>query len=178
MTAFVFLLRNKTVSELCTDYPKTFKLPVWKGSQSEMVKDMLAIDAIQWRLTGEFAKFLIQTAELWMFVPAKLVDGVWVVLEEPLFYKQWLEHEHNYPYADWAHIQCKEYQEAKKRLLFEGFTYHIGLDKNNPDFWFVRNSSHKIHDYELETAKLPLENFVNLNYQILLTSTAQKQIGL
>jgi hypothetical protein len=174
MTDFVFMLRNRTTSELCSDFPNVFKLPVWKGSQSEMVKDMLAIDAIQWRLTGEFAKFLIQKAELWMFVPCKKVDGIWIPLEKPapnnlnesFFKMQQLFH------------QEKEYDEAITRVLFEGFTYHKGLDKNNPDFWFVRNSTCKIHDYQFEVQKLPLENLANMNYILQLTPTAQKLIGL
>lgn len=57
MIDFVFMLRNRTTSELVRDFPKNFNQPIWKGSQSEMVKDMLAIDAIQFILIGEYAKF-------------------------------------------------------------------------------------------------------------------------
>lgn len=57
MTDFVFMLRNRTTSELVRDFPKNFKMPIWTGNQSEMVKDMLAIDAMQWKLVGEYAKF-------------------------------------------------------------------------------------------------------------------------
>lgn len=57
MIDFVFMLRNRTTSELCRDFPKNFKSPIWNGNQCNMVEDMLAIDAIQWKLTGEYAKF-------------------------------------------------------------------------------------------------------------------------
>lgn len=58
MSDFVLMLRNRTLSELVNDFPRNFKMPIWNGNQSEMVKDMLAIDAIQWKLTGEYVKFL------------------------------------------------------------------------------------------------------------------------
>lgn len=55
-----------------------------------------------------YANFLKQSLELWMFIPCKLVDGVWVVLEEPKF------HGHNI-------VEVEEYQKAKERCLFDGF---------------------------------------------------------
>lgn len=58
MSDFVLMLRNRTLSELVKDFHRNFKMPIWNGNQSEMVKDMLAIDAIQWKLTGEYVKFL------------------------------------------------------------------------------------------------------------------------
>jgi hypothetical protein len=57
MIDFVFMLRNRTTSELVTDFPNNFKKPIWNGNQTDMVKDMLVNDAIQWKLTGEYAKF-------------------------------------------------------------------------------------------------------------------------
>ena len=57
-----------------------------------------------------YANFLKQPLELWMFVPCKLVDGVWVVLEEKK------------PFQD----NYFEFQEAKKRCLFEGFEVRKG----------------------------------------------------
>ncbi|MDD3875497.1 MAG: hypothetical protein PHT69_02690 [Bacteroidales bacterium] len=59
MIEFVFMLRNRTTSELVKDFPRNFQKPSWDGNQSEAVKKMLAIDAIQWKLTGQYAKFLI-----------------------------------------------------------------------------------------------------------------------
>jgi hypothetical protein len=128
------------------------------------------------RTLVKHAEFLGLELNLGMFVAAKFVNEEWVVLEEPNeedFKEIPFDFEgKNYLYS------LKEFQEAKQRILFKGFTYHKGLDKNNPDFWFVRNSSCKIHDYEFEVQKLPLETFANRNYLIELTPTAQKQIEL
>jgi hypothetical protein len=57
MIDFVFTLRNRTTSELVRDLPNNFRKSVWNGNQTDMVNDMLANDAIQWKLTGEYAKF-------------------------------------------------------------------------------------------------------------------------
>ena len=35
---------------------------------------------------ANYANFLKQKLEIWQVVPCKLVDGVWVVLEEPKYY--------------------------------------------------------------------------------------------
>jgi len=59
-----------------------------------------------------YANFLKQLLEIWMFVPCKLVDGVWVVLEKP---KETSEGIEAYDF------DCQEYQQAKERCLFEGF---------------------------------------------------------
>lgn len=58
MLEFVFMLRNKTTSELVTAFSGNFVLPKIKPIQAEIVNDFLAVDAIQWRLTGEYGKFL------------------------------------------------------------------------------------------------------------------------
>lgn len=101
-----------------------------------MVDFVLWLDMADIRGNGKydkmvsFAKFLNSPLNLGMFVPAKLVDGVWVVLEEPLKmdYIPFEGRQTKHP------IECyesdlKEYQEAKDRVLFEGFetqkdTYH------------------------------------------------------
>lgn len=61
MTEFVFMLRDRTTTELCRDFPKNFTMPVYNGNQYDMVQKMLAIDAIQWKLTGEYGKFCRKT---------------------------------------------------------------------------------------------------------------------
>src|SRR6187402_810881 len=66
--------------------------------------------------THFYANFLSQKLELWMFVPSKLVDGVWVVLEEPKEYKNWVELQKQGGYS-LCH-NSNEYQTAKERCLF------------------------------------------------------------
>jgi len=67
-----------------------------------------------------YANFLKQPLELWMFIPCK--DGK--PLEEPDGFGMY---DDNTPYEgcdldDWVE-DCKEYQEAKDQVLFEGFQY-------------------------------------------------------
>ena len=60
-----------------------------------------------------YAKFLKQPLTLGMFVPAKLVNDEWVVLEKP-----------DCSFEDMTigeHVQLIEYQETKERVLFEEF---------------------------------------------------------
>lgn len=66
-----------------------------------------------------YAKFLKQTLEKWMFVPCKLVDGVWVVLDNP----KTKSYTGNQEGARKASKDYDEYQEAKEKCLFEGFEY-------------------------------------------------------
>src|SRR5690349_9775881 len=75
-------------------------------------------------LRSKFDELLKQPLELWQFVPCKLVDGVWVVLEEPCLYC-----------FDACDIdKCLEYQEAKERYLFDGFEVIVS---ENPDVYGV-----------------------------------------
>jgi hypothetical protein len=55
--------------------------------------------------TLNYANFLKQNLNVSMFAPVKLVDGVWVILEEPRI--------------DISDIH--EYQSAQSNVLFEGF---------------------------------------------------------
>jgi len=70
------------------------------------------------------ANFLRQKLEIWMFVPCKLVNDEWVFLEEPASYKEYLDlKSKNMKFGSFfAQTSCDEYQEAKDRVLFEGFT--------------------------------------------------------
>jgi len=130
-----------------------------------------------------YAKFLFQKLELWMFVPCKLVDGVWVVLEEPkeIPCAECLDH-HSLT-CDFCKEELKEYQQAKERCLFEGFEYKKELKNSGGNYThFLENKDIQIYiqwggfhlfgKYDLKT----IEDLVK--YNIELTPTAQKQIGL
>jgi hypothetical protein len=176
MTEFVFMLRNRTTSELCKDFPRAFTLPVYNGNQDDMVKAMLAIDAIQWKLTGEYAKFLIKKLELWMFVPCDK-DGNF--LEEPDLTCKRPESKGNCQCGEESVKDCREwwneYQVAKQRVLFEGFEYVEQLenkkDKNVPYHKFLYNG--QLFYIEFEGT---IERIVEREFE--LTQTAQKLIGL
>lgn len=89
------------------------KEPILRNSSSEILK------------IHKYAHFLSQKLELWQFIPCKLVEGVWVVLEEPLQsdskYKCInIKDEEDFNIKQWT-ADFVEYQEAKDRVLFEGF---------------------------------------------------------
>jgi len=126
------------------------------------------------RLTLNYAKFLKQPLELWMFVPCKLVEGVWVVLEEPSpenkKYRM-IVGEEKEVILDLHSFDCdvKEYQQAKERCLFDGFEYvpfSNSVKKGNYiiDFDYTENSN--------------VESLLRHDIGFELTKPAQKQIGL
>lgn len=127
----------------------------------------------------KYAKFLKQPLEIWMFVPCKLADGVWVVLEEPYYYQNYISD----PNDDKVIIikdygKCEKYQKAKERCLFEGFEYKKGKASHLIEFWiedkflFTYNNS----TYHFLIIGNTIEN--SIKYNLKLTKTAQKQIGL
>jgi len=63
-----------------------------------------------WQNITNYTKFILQLLNVGMFVPAKLVNGVWIVLEPCgcLSDKGCCKKEH-------------EYQEALKKVIFKGF---------------------------------------------------------
>ena len=123
----------------------------------------------------KYANFLSITLEVWQFVPSKLVDGAWVVLEEPKNYKQWLRKETNVPY-DLDLSKYEEYQQAKERCYFEGFEVmnfspqsQIITNKFINVFWYNSNEG-----WYLSNAFQTLEDLIP--YNLNLTATAQKEI--
>jgi hypothetical protein len=128
-----------------------------------------------------FSKFLKQKLELWMFVPCKIVNDVWVVLKEPK--NKNFSEEEKMAKIDMQYNQ--EYQEAKDRVLFEGFEveslevyliwiyikeynsdkgdFRIQYAKKSKSFWYSFNEFKTVEDL--------------VQYNLPLTPTAQKQIS-
>lgn len=167
MTDFVFLLRNKTTSELCRDYPNSFRTLEWNVNQSEMVKQMLAIYAMQWKLVGEYAKFISQPLKLEMFVPCDK-DGN--VLEEPydeIGRGNWIKTSEKI-----ISEMSDKYEQAKEKVLFENYsvvkqsTYYIIVDSHGRNVWLSWNKSKTI------------ESLINEVTEVSLTPNAIKQLGL
>lgn len=158
MTDFVFLLRNKTTSELCRDYPNSFRIPEWKGDQSEMVKKMLAIDAIQWKLVGEYAKFLKQPLKLEMFVPLSKTGS---------YIKEVMATEK---------IYHEELKQAKSKVLFKNIT----VLENDDKYISFKTKNIAIFVYDKITESFVVQNdwdverLVKLNME--LTESAIKRI--
>lgn len=122
-----------------------------------------------------YCDFLSQKLELWMFVPCKLVDGVWVVLEEPQKFSD--ENWNETKLSDWG-AHCQEYQESKDRVLFEGFEIHaidyVNVIVRHKD-GFLMNWINNIKCF-FGKKNLTIEDLVKYNLE--LTPTAQKQIGV
>lgn len=103
----------------------------------------------------KYAQFLKQPLNLGMFVPCTLEGDV---LEEPCsigvgndFYLQRAE---------------DEYKQAKDRVLFEGFEVR--------DKWLIHNK----HTYTSIDSFDTIEDIVNFGLELMLTKSAQKQLGL
>jgi hypothetical protein len=119
-----------------------------------------------------YANFLKQPLELWMFVPC---DENGYVLEIPTPRKG---DDGNWNYQS----RFEQYQQAKERCLFEGFEI-VTKDFDKKPYKFMQNKDtyvafleplsnewKKVNDYEcLEDLAL---------YKFLLTPTAIKQLGL
>lgn len=101
-----------------------------------------------------YAKFIKQPLELWMFVPCKLVDGVWEILDFPILKGIPRNASFNSKYQN----DCFEYQQAKERCIFNGFNYEDVKE-------MLSCNSHKV-----------VEDIIK--YDVQLTATAQKQMGL
>lgn len=173
MTAFVLWqikIKKQTIKE-CEKFDKGYEYVIDAESRfNENIEN--------------YANFIIQKLELWMFVPCKLVDGIWVVLKEPYykdFYtpmperngkKVWLTN------RDKFELALKEYQEAKDRCLFYGF--ELITDKG--EFITIQGKSgylnwNKKDLYFMFYSGFCIERLME-SFDLELTPTAQKQIGL
>jgi hypothetical protein len=114
------------------------------------------------RKTSNYAKFLKRILELWMFVPCKLVDGVWVVLDEPFETGKW---------SLWTDKErseyCDAYEEAKKRCLFNGF-----YTSRVSDYWIIMLDGTRV--WLSWNQSKTIEYLIGYNFK--LTETAIKQI--
>jgi len=120
-------------------------------------------------LRDNFDMFLSQKLEIWMFVPCKSVDGIWVILEEINE-----EYPNNIEYFE----EIKEYQEAKERCLFEGFEV-----VSNTNFVTIWQLNGKYLNWDKKDNHFTFFSGFNIeklmqDFDLKLTATAQKQIGL
>ena len=112
-----------------------------------------------------YANFLKQPLELWMFVPCD-EDGN-VLDSEPCSLGMF---EKGNPYYDVYLKDKNEYQQAKERCLFEGFEI---CDRQEEVNCLVFDNEHFSIKHILSGT---IEDLVK--YNLKLTPTAQKQIGL
>lgn len=122
---------------------------------TEFVLELKNKEYVTWwqEMVIDYANFLSQKLSLEMFVPCKLVEGVWVVLEVPDFISTFKEgHKERF----------EEFQEAKDRVLFEG-----GFD-----FKDERNFNDWRKDNEIGC----VEQLIG--FDLKLTASAKKTLGI
>ena len=109
-----------------------------------------------------YSIFLKQTLTLGIFVPCDLEGNV---LEEPKF--------ELYPSSSKEDIDVHiQYQQAKERVLFEGFR----IVKKSPHYdWHITNESGSVFIYLKGLEEMTVQSLVKRNPT--LTPTACKQIG-
>lgn len=161
-----------------------------QSNNENLSKELLKDDGKEfmriWGKIFSYANFLKQPLEIWMFVPCKLVDGVWVFLEEPklVYDKEDVMGVYNGIFQN--HNQyLDEYQQAKERCLFDGFEftesqkYSIKNGIQNSIHWYTKNrlylTTKKEDSYRSYFQLYTIEDLIQCDLK--LTPTAQKQIG-
>jgi len=126
------------------------------------------------------ANFLSQKLELWMFVPCKLVEGVWVVLEFPILKGIPRNASFNAKYQN----DRQEYQEAKDRVLFEGWVImqRVGdsiviFNDKSDIIEFINDKIWIFDEYQGNIINELCFCSEKENIPFLLTPNAQKQIS-
>lgn len=122
-----------------------------------------------------YANFLKKKNKLGYFVPCDENDKP---LEEPIF--SIVNYGASTESVKYYEIDKKRYQEAKQRVLFEGFEIkdldsHLVLLHN--DFKFAFASKYKNEDWEFNYDSFELIA-LNTDGKIKLTDTAKKEIGI
>lgn len=125
------------------------------SKHSDLIEETRILDKIdKWNLHRKRIEFSKQSLNVSMFVPAKLVNGKWVVLDKP-----------ETCYLN--EIECLEYETALSNLLFED----CSCDEK------YRILTINCKTITLEYLKsLTIEDIVEL--EPILTATAKKQLGL
>lgn len=117
-----------------------------------------------------YANLLSKKLELWMFVPCKFIEGVWVALEEPKNYNIWedLHFNNGKNNGTIGFEEHLDFKEAKEKNIFKGCYLFDGwcLQFESGELFCSKES---LKDYNVEDL---------VKYNLELTPTAKKQIGL
>lgn len=127
------------------------------SEHSNFLQNLVITISEKWYYHRKRVEFGRQTLNISFFVPAKLVDGEWVVLE----------HKQNEYLSSLKPHERIEYETSLSNVLFEGFVYDSIMEYcHNNDISF---------DEEYINNKT-IEDLVK--YNLTLTTTSKKQIGL
>lgn len=119
-TGFILWLNSLTADQVNEAFPYTFQktTPLSFATGNALIA-IINNNAILWRFAENHAKFMRKKIELGMFVPCDLNGNpVFEVMEDPTK-------------TEALALQHRTWSEAKKRILFEGFT----LKNNNSELW-------------------------------------------
>ncbi len=126
----------------------------------------------------KYANFLSQKLELWMFVPCKLVEGVWVKLSEPKEYKNWLEIQKHGGYS-LCH-NSNEYQKALDRILFKGIEFADIQPSTEYNYYHVNGA--KIFEANNQYNFFPVYSLKTIEsvckHNLELTASAKKTLSI
>lgn len=134
-------------------------------------------------LIKNYANFLKQPLKLEMFVPHD-EDGN--VLNEPEQFKEWLKSDHYFNASESVSHQCRMYQKAKEKVLFNNFK-SIGRFKVSSGFEDIsilkyKNGNTKAYviDYTVEETKAQVCYTIEdlIKFKLTLTENAKKLINL
>ena len=115
------------------------------------------------RLRENFDNFLEKPLKLGYFIPCDEND---VPLEEPKRWNDYLEFPESFDgNKEWYELYA--YQEAKKRVLFEGF-----IKEGD----FINNNELNVNIWIYDLNKINMQHLITCN--LTLTETAKKEIGL
>jgi len=136
--------------------------------------DLPSVPDIEFRIKSRNHRaFLKQPLSIEMFVPCKLVDGVWVVMEEPEYYLLWKKYGEFSQYGRAIVSESVEYSKAKERCLFDGFELSVEKEAIISDENTIR--IHENNTFSLNGKQVfIIEDLVK--YKPKLTATALKQI--
>jgi hypothetical protein len=146
------------------------------GTEVQSISHQQLDRAIRFDLIQKYADFLLKDVKKGMFVPCDEFDNI---LEEPLAY--------NFKSIELFTNYNIKYQEAKKRVLFEGFTIQNVWEDCKPTYskaitnhisypFFFNKKKKKWHFDYFEPCSV-LADIVESSY-FELNETALKEIGL
>lgn len=120
-----------------------------------------------WLDFDKFVNFIKQPLALWMFIPC---DKNGKPLDKPFAYESWVDYGQDTEDAK----QCREYQEAEARVIFEGFEYKPSDSKKD-----ARITNGELTVCYIEPRIIWLYKTIHeLRNKVTLTEAKFKELGL
>ena len=152
------------------EYDKQIK--DWIKENNKTEKDQSFTDSIALDKIFKYNEFIDKSLNLGMFIACGKEGNV---LEEPKAYKNYLSYNSNVLKENHPEVykECEQYQEAKERVLFEGFDIEYSEHKTIIYFHFKSFNSIQYHIKEKKFYSYEnIEDFVKMD--LTLTPNAIK----